>query len=258
MSKISPLAVVSKHANLASDVEVGPYAIIGDNVTIGSGCVIAPHVVIKGITHMGRGNKIWQFASIGEDTSDLKYGGEPTKLIIGDNNNIREGVTIHRGTMQDNGQTVIGNNNLIMAYAHVGHDSVIGNNCILVNNASLAGHVIIGDYAVLSGFTLVHQRCQIGAHAFSGMGCAIGKDVPAFVTVAGNPAKACSINIEGLKRRGFNLDVLTALRNAYKIIYRQGLTVEQALIKLQDLAQIVPEVNAFVTSIKNSTRGIVR
>jgi len=258
MSRISSLAVVSKNANLASDVEVGPYTIIGDNVTIGAGSKIASHVVIKGITSIGRNNKIWQFASIGEDTSDLKYQGEPTKLIIGDNNHIREGVTIHRGTVQDNGQTIIGNNNLIMAYAHVGHDSIIGNNCILVNNASLAGHVVIGDYAVLSGFTLVHQRCQVGTHAFSGMGCAIGKDVPAFVMVAGNPATACGINLEGLKRRNFNSDVIKSLRSAYKIVYRQGLTVEQALIKLQDLVQTAPEIMTFIASIRSSMRGIVR
>jgi len=258
MSKISPLAVISPKAQLAANVEVGPYTIIGDNVTIEQGSIIAPHVVIKGITHIGQNNKIWQFASIGEDTPDLKYHGEPTKLIIGDNNLIREGVTIHRGTVQDKGQTLIGNNNLIMAYAHIGHDSVIGNNCILVNNASLAGHVVIADYAVLSGFTLVHQRCQIGAHAFSAMGAAIGKDVPAFVTVAGNPAAACSINLEGLKRRNFSSDALKALRTAYKIVYRQGLTVEQALSKLQDLAQSVPEVTTFMASIQNSTRGIVR
>jgi len=256
MSKISFLALVDKGAVLAKDVEVGAYSIIGADVTIESGTVISPHVIIKGVTHIGRNNKILQFSSIGEDTPDLKYQGESTKLIIGDNNVIREGVTIHRGTVQDNGQTVIGNNNLIMAYVHVGHDSVIGNNCILVNNTALAGHVHVDDFVVLSGFTLVHQRCRIGAHAFSGMGCAIGKDVPAYLTVAGNPARACSINVEGLKRRGFSADSIEQLRKAYRIIYRQGLTIADALSELNELN--TDEIRVLISSIQSATRGIVR
>jgi len=256
MSKISLLAIVDAGAQIASDVEIGPFSIIGANVTIDAGTIIASHVVIKGITHIGKNNKIFQFSSIGEDTSDLKYQGEPTKLIIGDNNVIREGVTIHRGTIQDNGQTVIGNHNLIMAYAHIGHDSVIADNCILVNNVALAGHVHIADYVVLSGFTLVHQRCKIGAHAFSGMGCAIGKDVPAFVTVTGNPAQARSINIEGLSRRGFSKEAINKLANAYRVIYRQGLTTKDALHHLE--GDKSAEIITLINSIRSSTRGIVR
>src|SRR5690606_37826242 len=176
-------AIIHPNAKLAADAQVGPWTVIGPDVEIGEGSVIASHVVLKGPTTIGKNNRIYQFSSIGEDTPDLKYKGEPTRLVIGDNNVIREGVTIHRGTVQDRSETTIGDNNLLMAYVHVGHDSVIGNNCILVNNAALAGHVHIGDWAILSGFTLVHQFCKIGAHSFSGMGSAIGKDVPAYVMV---------------------------------------------------------------------------
>jgi UDP-N-acetylglucosamine acyltransferase len=178
--------------------------------------------------------------------------------VIGDNNVIREGVTIHRGTIQDRSETTIGNNNLIMAYVHIGHDSVIGNHCILVNNVALAGHVHVGDWAILSGYTLVHQFCHIGAHSFSGMGTAIGKDVPAYVTVFGSPAEAKSINSEGLKRRGFSTESIAAIKRAYKIIYRQGLTVEDALPELAKLLVEHPEIQPMIDALKNSTRGIVR
>ena len=185
---IDSRAIIHPSAKLASDVEVGPWSIIGPDVEIGAGTVIASHVIIKGPTVIGKHNRIYQFSSVGEDTPDLKYKGEPTRLVIGDNNIIREGVTIHRGTIQDRHETTIGHHNLLMAYVHIGHDSVIGNHCILVNNTALAGHVHIDDWAILSGFTLVHQFCKIGAHSFSGMGTAIGKDVPAYVMVNGSPA----------------------------------------------------------------------
>ena len=185
MSEIDPRAIIDPSARLAADVVVGPWSIIGPDVEIGEGSVIGPHVVLKGPTRIGRHNRIFQFSTIGEDTPDLKYKGEPTRLVIGDHNVIREGVTIHRGTVQDRSETTIGDHNLIMAYTHIGHDCVIGNHCILVNNTALAGHVIMDDWAILSGYTLVHQFCHIGAHSFSGMGTAIGKDVPAFVTVFG-------------------------------------------------------------------------
>src|SRR6056297_221865 len=199
-------AIVDDGATLADDVSVGPWTFIGPDVEIGPGCVIGPHVVIRGPTRIGANNRIYQFSSIGEDTPDLKYRNEPTRLVIGEHNVIRENVTIHRGTVQGREETTIGNHNLIMAYAHVGHDSVLGDHAVLVNNSALAGHVRVGDWAILSGYTLVHQFCQIGAHSFSGMGSAIGKDVPAYVTVSGAPAEAKSINLEGLRRRGFSAE----------------------------------------------------
>jgi UDP-N-acetylglucosamine acyltransferase len=255
---IHPSAIIDPSAKLADDVQVGPWTIIGADVEIGSGSKIASHVVIKGPTVIGKNNQILQFSSVGEDTPDLKYKGEATRLVIGDNNVIREGVTIHRGTIQDRSETTIGNNNLIMAYVHIGHDSVIGNHCILVNNVALAGHVHVGDWAILSGYTLVHQFCHIGAHSFSGMGTAIGKDVPAYVTVFGSPAEAKSINSEGLKRRGFSTESIAAIKRAYKIIYRQGLTVEDALPELAKLLVEHPEIQPMIDALKNSTRGIVR
>lgn len=258
MSSIDPRAIIDPSARLADNVSVGPWSIIGPDVEIGEGTVIGPHVIVKGPTRIGRNNRIFQFSSIGEDTPDLKYKGEATRLVIGDNNVIREGVTLHRGTVQDRSETTIGNHNLIMAYAHVGHDCVIGNHCILVNNTALAGHVVMDDWAILSGYTLVHQHCRIGAHSFSGMGTAIGKDVPAFVTVFGNPAEARSMNFEGMRRRGFSAETIQALRRAYKVVYRQGLTIEQAMAELEEPASQFPEVALFRDSIRASTRGITR
>ena len=258
MSLIDPRAIIDPSAKLADDVVVGPWSIIGPDVEIGEGTVLGPNVIIKGPTRIGKHNRVYQFSSLGEDTPDRKYKGEPTRLVIGDHNIIREGVTMHRGTIQDRDETTVGDHNLIMAYAHIGHDSVVGNHCILVNNVALAGHVYIGDWAILSGYTLVHQFCHIGAHSFAGMGTAIGKDVPAYVTVSGNPAEARSMNFEGLRRRGFSAEAIAALRRAYKIVYRQGLTVEQALIELADSSAEFPEVAVFRDSIQASKRGITR
>lgn len=258
MSVIDSRAIIDPSARLAPDVQVGPWSIIGPGVEIDEGTVIGPHVIVKGPTRIGKHNHIYQFSSIGEDTPDLKYKGEDTRLVIGDHNVIREGVTIHRGTVQDRSETTLGDHNLLMAYVHVGHDSVIGNHCILVNNTALAGHVHMDDWAILSGFTLVHQFCRIGAHSFSGMGTAIGKDVPAFVTVFGNPAEARSMNFEGLRRRGYSNEQMQALRRAYKVVYRQGLTVEQALAELDSSAAQCSAVAQFCDSIKASTRGITR
>ncbi len=255
---IDSSAIIHPDAKLASDVQVGPWTVIGPDVVIGEGCIIASHVVLKGPTKIGKHNRIYQFSTIGEDTPDLKYKGEPTRLVIGDNNVIREGVTIHRGTIQDRSETTIGNNNLLMAYVHVGHDSVIGNNCILVNNTALAGHVHIGDWAILSGFTLVHQFCKIGAHSFSGMGSAIGKDVPAYIMVNGSPAEAKNINVEGLRRRGFSKDEIALLSKAYKIIYRRGLTLDEALAELNPFVNDSPALQVLIDSLNASTRGIVR
>jgi len=251
-------AIVDAQSLLADDVSVGPWTWIGPQVEIGPGCVIEPHVVIRGPTRIGAGNHIYQFSSIGEATPDTKYRGEPTRLVIGDNNVIRENVTIHRGTVQDRSETTIGDGNLIMANVHVGHDSVIGDHTVLVNNSALAGHVKVGDWAILSGYTLVHQFCQIGAHSFSGMGSAIGKDIPAFVTVAGAPAQAKSINLEGLRRRGFSADAMAQLRRAFRIVYRQGLTLDLALRRLESMLERTPELTVFIDSIKASERGIVR
>ncbi|WP_304627215.1 acyl-ACP--UDP-N-acetylglucosamine O-acyltransferase [Pseudomaricurvus sp. HS19] len=255
---IDPRAIIDPTARLAEGVSVGPWTVIGADVEIGPGSRIESHVVIKGPTRIGANNHIYQFSSVGEDTPDLKYKGEPTRLVMGDNNIIREGVTIHRGTVQDRGETTIGDNNLLMAYVHIGHDSVIGNNCILVNNASLAGHVHVGDWAILSGYTLVHQFCHIGAHCFTGMASAIGKDVPAYVMVAGNPVAAKSINSEGLRRRGFSKEDIATLNKAFKLVYRRGLTTEEAVRELRLLAESCEPVNLLIDSLQQSTRGIVR
>ncbi len=255
---VDPRAIVDPTARLAEDVEVGPFSIIGPDVEIGAGTVIAPHVILKGPTVIGRNNRIFQFSTVGEDTPDLKYQGEPTRLVIGDNNVIREGVTIHRGTVQDRGETTIGDNNLLMAYVHIGHDSVIGNNTILVNNTALAGHVYVNDWAILSGYTLVHQFCHIGAHSFTGMGTAIGKDLPAFVMAFGSPAEARAINSEGLKRRNFSKEDISALSKAYKIIYRQNLTVDEACAEMEALVPDCSHVQLMVDSLRHSKRGIVR
>lgn len=255
---IDSQAIVHPEARLGADVIIGPWSIIGPDVEIGDGTIIASHVVIKGPTTIGKNNHIYQFSSIGEDTPDLKYKGEPTRLVIGNNNVIREGVTIHRGTVQDRSETTIGNHNLLMAYVHIGHDSVIGNHCILVNNAALAGHVHVGDWAILSGYTLVHQFCKIGAHSFAGMGTAIGKDVPAYVMVNGSPAEAKNINAEGLRRRGFNKEDIAILVKAYKVIYRRGLTLEEALSELQPLVAECEPLQVLIDSLTSSTRGIVR
>ncbi|TXS92086.1 acyl-ACP--UDP-N-acetylglucosamine O-acyltransferase [Parahaliea maris] len=251
-------AIVDPAAKLADDVRVGPWTYIGPDVEIGPGSIVESHVVIKGPTIIGANNHIYQFSTVGEATPDLKYHDEPTRLVIGDNNVIRENVTIHRGTVQDRSETTIGNHNLIMAYVHIGHDCVLGDHIILVNNAALAGHVHVGDWAILSGYTLVHQFCKIGAHSFSGMATGIGKDVPAFVTVSGQPAEAKTINVEGLRRRGFSNDTLSQLRRAFKILYRQGLTLELALQRLETMLRDTPEVQMLIDSVRASERGIVR
>jgi len=252
-------ALIDPTADIDSDVEVGPYSIIGPKVQIASGTWIGPHVVIKGPTQIGHDNKIYQFASIGEIPQDKKYKGEPqTRLEIGDRNEIREYCTVNRGTVQGGGVTRLGNDNWIMAYCHIAHDCDVGNQTIFANNSSLAGHVRIEDYVILGGFTLVHQFCAMGMHSFSGANTLIFKDVPPFVTVWGNRAKAYSINKEGLKRRGFSSETIRALHQAYKIIYKQNLTTEQAIETLKELSEKHPEVRQLVTFLQESKRGIVR
>jgi UDP-N-acetylglucosamine acyltransferase len=255
---IHPTAIVDPSATIAANVTIGAYSIIGAEVSIGEGCWIGPHVVINGPTCIGRENKIFQFASIGDAPQDKKYAGEPTRLEIGDRNVIRECCTINRGTVQDEGVTRIGCDNWIMAYVHVAHDCVVGNNIILANNVALAGHVSVGDFAILGGFTLVHQFCAIGTHAFTAMGSGIGKDVPPFLMVSGNPAHAHGLNSEGLKRRGFSPEAMSALRKAYKVLYRSGLTLKEAMPQLAALQAGQPEVGLFTEFLQRQTRGIVR
>ena len=254
---IHPSAIIDPSAKIADNVTIGPWTTIGADVVIGEGCNIASHVVVKGPTTIGSGNHIFQFSTIGDGTPDLKYKDEPTKLIIGNNNVIREGVTIHRGTIQDKGETIIGNNNLLMAYAHVGHDCVIGDHAILVNNASISGHVYVGDWAILSGYALVHQFVHIGAHCFVGPAAFVYHDIPAFVTAFGSPAEPRTINREGLKRRGFTADQIALANQAYKLLYRRGLQLDESIKAIAKLGDD-PAIKMFLTSLENSTRGIIR
>jgi UDP-N-acetylglucosamine acyltransferase len=249
-------AVIDVNAIIGDNVSIGPWSYIGPDVEIGNNCVIASHVV-KGPTVIGNNNTIFQFSSVGEDTPDLKYQGEATKLIIGNNNTIREGVTIHRGTVQDNNETIIGNNNLLMAYVHVGHDCVLGDNVVMTNNAAVAGHVRVGDWSILSGFAMVHQYVHLGAHCFIGPAAFIYHDVPACVTVSGSPAEPRTINREGLKRRGFTNEQILLVNKMYKILYRRGLGLEEALLAISGLGND-PVISMFVQSVEQSTRGIIR
>ena len=255
---IHPTALVDPKAELATNVEVGPYSIVGPGVRIDSGTRIGPHVVLRGPTTIGRDNRIFQFASVGEECQDKKYRGEPTELVIGDRNVIREGCTLHRGTVQDQGITRIGSDNLFMAYVHVAHDCVVGNGTIFANNATIAGHVHVGDSVILGGFTTVHQFCRIGAFAMTGFASAVNQDVPAFVMVRGNMAEAHGMNFEGMRRRGYAPELVAALRRAYKTVYLRGLKLEEALAQLEADAAAWPEVRLFTDSIRASTRGIVR
>jgi UDP-N-acetylglucosamine acyltransferase len=255
---IHPSAIIDPSAVIADDVNIGPFTLVGADVTIGAGTTVHSHVVIKGPTSIGENNEIYQFSTIGDATPDLKYNGEPTTLEIGDRNVIREGVTIHRGTVQDKGYTRIGCDNLIMAYAHIGHDSVVGNHTILVNNASLAGHVEVGDWAIISGYSLIHQFCKIGEHSFLGYGSGVSKDIPAFVMANGMPAQPFGINVEGLKRRGFTKQDIALIRKAYKIVYRQGNTIDEAMVLLKPMQEECEGVKLLVDSLMSSTRGIIR
>ncbi|MFT5295520.1 MAG: UDP-N-acetylglucosamine acyltransferase [Colwellia sp.] len=255
---IHPQAIIEEGASIGENVSVGPWSYIGKDVVIGDNCVINSHVVIKGPTKIGKANQFFQFASIGEDCQDLKYAGEPTELIIGDNNVFRESCTVHRGTIQDNSLTQIGSNNLFMAYTHVAHDCMVGSHCILANNASIAGHVHVGDYAILGGMTGVHQFCHIGAHSFVAANSLILKDIPPYLMVSGQPASPFGLNSEGLKRRGFDKDVILTIKRAYKEVYRKGLSVNEALVNVEALAGDMAELTFFSEFIRNSSRGIAR
>lgn len=255
---IHPTAIIDDSAKLSEHVSVGAFSIIGADVEIGPGCDIASHVVIKGPTSIGKNNRIFQFASIGEEPQDKKYNGEPTRLEIGDNNLIRESVTINRGTVQGGNVTRIGHNNWIMAYVHIAHDCLIGNDNIFANNASLAGHVVIDDFVILGGFTLVSQFNYIGSHAFSAMGSVISRNVPPFVLVSGHMAEPVGVNTEGLKRRAFSERQIRNIRQAYKFVYRSGLRMEDARQKMALIDQEAGELDMFIHFLDTQKGGIIR
>jgi len=258
VTKIHPTAIIDAKAELDSSVEVGPYSVIGANVKIDAGTRVAGHVMINGPTTIGKNNHIFQYSSLGEAPQDKKYRDEPTLLEIGDNNTIREFCTFNRGTIQDKGTTKIGSDNWIMAYVHIAHDCDVGNHTILANNSSLAGHVDIDDHAILGGFTLIHQFCKVGSHVITAVGSVVFKDIPPYVTAAGYDAKPYGINAEGLKRRGFSADSILQIKRAYKALYRNGLTLEEAKIELAAMQATTPEIGLLTDFLNVSTRGIVR
>ena len=255
---VDPRAIVDPKAKLAAGVSVGPYSVIGADVEVGAGTVIGPHVVIQGPTRIGSNNRIHPFASLGGAPQDKKYAGEPTKLEIGDRNSIFEFVTLNRGTAQDKGTTRIGSDNWLMAYVHVAHDCVLGDNIIMANNATLAGHVDIEDWAILGGFSKIHQFVRIGAHSFTGMNVDITRDVPPYVMVSGAPVEPHGINSEGLKRRGFNAEQMRNIKNAYRVLYRSDLRLEEALQQLRELGVTQPEVAVMARFLEKSERSITR
>jgi len=262
MSKIHSTAIIDKEASLDSTVEVGAYSIIGPHVQIGAGTKIGPHVVIEGHTRIGCDNTFFQFSSIGAAPQDKKYAGEPTLLEIGDRNTVREFCTFNLGTVQDGGITRIGSDNLMMAYVHIAHDCQVGNKTIFANNASIAGHVEVGDWVILGGFAGVHQFCKIGAHAMLGMNTSLTQDVPPFLILSGNPAAAHGLNIEGLKRRDFSREQINGIRQAYKLLYKSKLTLDEARVAMQQAQLEHPAahdaIQLMLSFLDTSTRGIVR
>ncbi|MDD2658171.1 MAG: acyl-ACP--UDP-N-acetylglucosamine O-acyltransferase [Methylococcales bacterium] len=255
---IDPSAIIDSRAELADDVTVGAFSVIGPDVKIDTGTVIGPHVVIKGPTTIGKKNCIYQFTSIGEDPQDKKYASEVTRLEIGDRNTIREFTSMHRGTQQDNSVTKIGNDNLFMAYTHVAHDCIIGDHVIMANGASLAGHVHLNNHAILGGFTLVHQFTQIGQFSFAAMGSAITQDIPPFIMVGGKPTRPHGINSVGMERNDISAEDIRLIRNAYKIIYKMNLRLEDAIEKMEDMASDSKQIADMVSFLRNVRRGILR
>jgi len=250
--------VIHPSAKLGKNVKVGPWSIIGPEVEIGDGTEISSHVVIKSHTRIGKHNRIFQFASVGEDPSDKKYQGEVTWLEMGDHNIVREGATLHRGTEVGGGVTRIGSNNLFMPYTHVAHDCIVGNHTIFSNNAAISGHVVVEDWAILSGYAGVYQFLRIGAHSVIGGLTHINMDVPAFVVIKGIPPEPKGVNITGLERRGFSRDAIKAIRKGYKILYRQGLKIDEAIDELEKLAVEHQEIHVLIHSVKASQKGIIR
>ncbi|MHB1512595.1 MAG: acyl-ACP--UDP-N-acetylglucosamine O-acyltransferase [Acidiferrobacter sp.] len=255
---IHPHALVDPRAEIGADVEIGPFTIIGPEVVIGAGTSIGSHTVIKGPTRIGRDNKIFQFSSIGEVPQDLKYHGERTTLEIGDRNVFREFCTINRGTGGGGGITEIGHDNLFMAYVHIAHDCRIGNHTVFANCASLAGHVLVGDYAVLGGFTGIHQFCRVGEHCMTGAATVAVQDIPPYVLAAGNSARPYGINVTGLKRRGFTAEGINMLKRAYKTIYKSGLRLDEAIGKIDDMVPEYGELDVLARFLKVEGRGIIR
>ena len=255
---IHATAIVAPDAVLGEGVEVGAYSIVGPGVVIGARTRIGSHAAVHCHTRLGADNVVHPYASVGDAPQDKKYQGEPTRLEVGDRNVIREFVTLNRGTTKDRGVTTIGSDNLFMAYAHVAHDCVVGNQCVLANCATLGGHVVLGDWVIMGGFAAIHQFCKVGAHAFLANNAAVTRDVPPYIMAVGGPAKPHSINSEGLKRRGFSPQQIRNLRNAYRVLYRSGLRLEQALEQLAAAAREQPEVKLLVDFIPQSTRSLVR
>jgi len=255
---IHATAIVAPDAVLGEGVEIGAYSVIGPAVAIGPRTRIGAHAVVHGHTRLGADNDVHPFASVGDAPQDKKYKGEPTRLEIGDRNVIREFVTLNRGTTKDRGVTTIGSDNLFMAYSHIAHDCVVGNQCVLANYSTLGGHVVLGDWVIMGGYAGVHQFCKVGAHAFLANNAAVTRDVPPYVMAVGAPAKPHSINSEGLKRRGFTPEQIRNLRNAYRVLYRSGLRLEDALEQLQAAAREQPELQPLVDFIPQSTRSLVR
>ncbi|EUJ10392.1 acyl-(acyl-carrier-protein)--UDP-N-acetylglucosamine O-acyltransferase [Methylophilaceae bacterium 11] len=257
-TKIHPTAIIDPKAELDSSVEIGAYTTVGAGVRVGADTRIGSHVVLEGPTTIGKHNQIFQFSSLGAQPQDKKYRDEPTTLEIGDNNTIREFCTFNRGTIQDKGTTKIGNDNWIMAYVHIAHDCVIGNNTIMANNSSLAGHVDIHDFAILGGFTLIHQFCKVGAHVITAVGSVVFKDIPPYVTASGYDAQPHGINSEGLKRRGFSPESILEIKRAYKVLYRNSLTLEEAKLELASMKGRCSEIGLLTDFLDISTRGIIR
>ena len=256
MTDIHPTALVDPKAELDSGVSVGPYTVIGPRVKVAAGTRIGPHSVIEGHTTIGRDNRIYQFVSLGSDNQDKKYAGEPCELIIGDRNTIREYSTYHIGTVQGGGVTRLGNDNWMMAYTHLAHDCIVGNNTIFANNAQLAGHVEVGDWVILGGFTVVHQFVRIGAHAMTAMCSLLFADVPPFVMAQGQPAAGRSMNFEGLRRRGFSAQRISAIKTMHKALYRDNLTLEQALERMAAMPDQFPEAVGDISMMRTFLQGV--
>jgi UDP-N-acetylglucosamine acyltransferase len=255
---ISPQAIIEEGARIGENVSVGPFSIIGENVVIGDGTTIGSHATIKGRTTIGRNNRIYQFSSLGEAPQSLSYKGEPTELHIGDDNTIREYCSLNTGTADGGGITRIGNQNFLMAYVHIAHDCILGDHIIFANGASLAGHVTIGDYAILGGFTLIHQFCKVGAHVMTGINTVSFKDIPPFIKVAGNTASPFGLNVKGLQRRGFESEDISALKQAYRTLYRSSLSFQDAMDRISEQAGGNRYVEEFLAFLANSERGVAR
>jgi len=258
MSRIHETALVDPAADIADDVEIGAFSIVGPKVTIGPGSRIGPHVVVTGRTTIGRNTQIFQFASMGEEPQDKKYDGEDTELIIGDNTTVRELCTFSRGTAQGGGKTIIGNNNWIMACVHIAHDCQLGDNIIMANNASLAGHVTVGDWAILSGYSLIHQFCNVGEHSFTSFASHVNQSIPPYVTVSGEKARVKGVNTEGLRRRGYTPEQIQQVRRAYKVLYRSGLRLEEAREKLEEMAEGHDEIKPWLEFLDTTEKSFIR